>query len=253
MIAITIQCPCGQKFAFDVEPVNGRMPVSVACPACGADGTNAANEQIQLQTVGSRASSVAQKKSSNLTILTLCAALGIVIGAAGGGLFWLKNQKVETIPQVIETQTVQSTKTPTPSPVAEKSPEPTGAVAESVQTATAPKIAETKPPLQPVANASKTQRDPSFVPVGAFIDRDLKTRNVEITKVTPSSPAADAGIRAGFILTKIDDAPLGELRLKEVAELLYGPVGSKVALEVVDLKTLETNRVEIIRKVIARK
>jgi hypothetical protein len=46
MIAIKIQCACGQRYAFDVEPVNGRMPVGVACPACGIDGTVAANRMI---------------------------------------------------------------------------------------------------------------------------------------------------------------------------------------------------------------
>lgn len=43
---IKIECDCGQHYAFDVEPVNGRMPSSVACPACGSDGTVAANESI---------------------------------------------------------------------------------------------------------------------------------------------------------------------------------------------------------------
>lgn len=42
-IPIKVQCGCGQKYAFDVEPVAGQMPGSVACPVCGADGTSAAN------------------------------------------------------------------------------------------------------------------------------------------------------------------------------------------------------------------
>jgi hypothetical protein len=46
MIPIKIQCGCGQKYAFDVEPVNGQMPSSVACPVCGTDGTSAANQII---------------------------------------------------------------------------------------------------------------------------------------------------------------------------------------------------------------
>jgi hypothetical protein len=46
MIPIKIQCQCGQKYAFDVEPVNGRMAHAVACPVCGADGTAAANSMI---------------------------------------------------------------------------------------------------------------------------------------------------------------------------------------------------------------
>jgi len=46
MIPIKIQCTCGQHYAFEIEPVNGRIPSPVACPACGADGTDAANEII---------------------------------------------------------------------------------------------------------------------------------------------------------------------------------------------------------------
>ena len=38
MIAIKIQCGCGQKYAFDTEPVDGRMSYTIACPVCGADG-----------------------------------------------------------------------------------------------------------------------------------------------------------------------------------------------------------------------
>ena len=45
-IPIKIQCGCGQRYAFDIEPVNGRMWSQVACPACGADDTAAANEVI---------------------------------------------------------------------------------------------------------------------------------------------------------------------------------------------------------------
>ena len=46
MIPVKIQCGCGQRYAFDVEPVNGRMATPVACPVCGADGTATANEVI---------------------------------------------------------------------------------------------------------------------------------------------------------------------------------------------------------------
>ena len=46
MIPVKIQCACGQRYSFDVEPVNGRMPYAVACPVCNADGTAAANAII---------------------------------------------------------------------------------------------------------------------------------------------------------------------------------------------------------------
>lgn len=46
MVPIKIQCGCGQKYAFDAEPVNGRLASSVACPVCGTDGTIQANQMI---------------------------------------------------------------------------------------------------------------------------------------------------------------------------------------------------------------
>ena len=55
-IPIKIICRCGQKYAFDVSPVNGRMPAPVQCPRCGADGTAVANAIISLA-VGARSAS----------------------------------------------------------------------------------------------------------------------------------------------------------------------------------------------------
>ena len=46
MMPVKIQCGCGQRYAFDIEPFCGRMPFPVACPVCGADGTGAADEVI---------------------------------------------------------------------------------------------------------------------------------------------------------------------------------------------------------------
>src|SRR5882762_828983 len=43
---IKILCGCGTKYKFDVEPVNGRMPIRVQCPSCNADGTTDANQII---------------------------------------------------------------------------------------------------------------------------------------------------------------------------------------------------------------
>ncbi|HEY3760792.1 MAG TPA: hypothetical protein VGN23_03500 [Verrucomicrobiae bacterium] len=51
MMPVKIECGCGQRFAFDVDPVNGQMPAPVACPACGSDATSAANEIISQQHV----------------------------------------------------------------------------------------------------------------------------------------------------------------------------------------------------------
>src|SRR5437899_2183452 len=44
MLEIKVQCDCGQRYKFDVQPVNGRMPFVVHCPVCGQEGTEKANQ-----------------------------------------------------------------------------------------------------------------------------------------------------------------------------------------------------------------
>jgi hypothetical protein len=46
LMELKVVCVCGQKYKFDVEPVGGRMPFTVNCPVCGADGTATANVML---------------------------------------------------------------------------------------------------------------------------------------------------------------------------------------------------------------
>lgn len=43
---LKILCHCGNKYKFDVEPVNGQAPGPLACPSCGASWTETANAII---------------------------------------------------------------------------------------------------------------------------------------------------------------------------------------------------------------
>ena len=61
---VKVQCGCGQKYSFDVEPVGGAMPWTVACPVCGADGTAAANTIIARALGPSAAVAPAQDRTS---------------------------------------------------------------------------------------------------------------------------------------------------------------------------------------------
>src|SRR5436305_15271866 len=70
MLPIKIQCGCGQKYAFDVEPINGQMPYTVACPVCGVDGTEAANAALT-QTMG-------------VSVLQAAPALALASASSGG-------------------------------------------------------------------------------------------------------------------------------------------------------------------------
>src|SRR6266545_3011667 len=47
---VKVQCSCGTRYKFDVEPINNLMPGPVSCPTCGADGTAASNAIIQQST-----------------------------------------------------------------------------------------------------------------------------------------------------------------------------------------------------------
>ena len=46
---LKVVCDCGQKYKFDVVPVNGQMPFTVNCPICGVDGTPTANQLLGQQ------------------------------------------------------------------------------------------------------------------------------------------------------------------------------------------------------------
>ncbi|HLZ55200.1 MAG TPA: hypothetical protein VKS19_12025 [Verrucomicrobiae bacterium] len=48
IVPVKIVCSCGQKYAFDVYPLNGCMPSPIKCPVCGVDGTAVANEIIAI-------------------------------------------------------------------------------------------------------------------------------------------------------------------------------------------------------------
>jgi hypothetical protein len=50
---VKVQCPCGTRYKFDVEPINEHLPGPVSCPTCGTDGT-AASEAIIHQSLNAR-------------------------------------------------------------------------------------------------------------------------------------------------------------------------------------------------------
>jgi hypothetical protein len=79
MIPVKIHCGCGQKYAFDIEPVCGRMPGRVACPVCGQDGTRAANEIIAYEL----AAELSVEKSSPAIVMIFAVIGCLVAGMAG--------------------------------------------------------------------------------------------------------------------------------------------------------------------------
>lgn len=76
-------------------------------------------------------------------------------------------------------------------------------------------------------------RDQSFGGVGIVIELDKDNKN-QLTVVEPvdGTPAAEAGLQAGDVITKIDGKPTLDMALDADVACIRGPVGSKVVLSV---------------------
>ncbi len=86
------------------------------------------------------------------------------------------------------------------------------------------------------------------VGIGAGLAIDGQTQQLKITSVYPNSPAAQAGLSAGFIIQKIDGISVADKNLAECVNLIRGTTGTKVQLEFVDPNKNETNTVELTRQ-----
>jgi len=76
---VRVQCECGTKFKFDVEPVHGRMPLAVNCPECATDRTAEAN-QFLAQNAASLTAAVTH--STPVVRLTTSPAVGVAAVSA---------------------------------------------------------------------------------------------------------------------------------------------------------------------------
>ncbi|EEF59253.1 PQQ-binding-like beta-propeller repeat protein [Pedosphaera parvula] len=62
---VKVQCTCGTRFEFEVEPVNERMPVPINCPSCNSDATGLANEVIKQQLAAAKPAPATPAASAN--------------------------------------------------------------------------------------------------------------------------------------------------------------------------------------------
>lgn len=73
---IKIQCSCGTRYKFDVEPVNGRVPTPLACPNCHVSWTEHANAMIA-QSLGLPAPVVEPAVVATPAVATPVAAIAV--------------------------------------------------------------------------------------------------------------------------------------------------------------------------------
>jgi C-terminal processing protease CtpA/Prc len=97
----------------------------------------------------------------------------------------------------------------------------------------------------------RVQRQPrvtEFAGVGIALRMDAQSSGPIIQQVIPNSPAAAAHINAGMTISKVNDISLEGKTLAECANLIRGPVGTTVTLELVTPDGSRTNTVELTRQ-----
>jgi hypothetical protein len=100
MMSLKVQCSCGQKFVFDVEPVNGRMPSAVKCPACGKDATSAANKQIAMRAPPAAPPVLPARKRHGRLVVGFCAGVLVLLLVVAGVLYWLIQPELKQPPVI---------------------------------------------------------------------------------------------------------------------------------------------------------
>ena len=99
-----------------------------------------------------------------------------------------------------------------------------------------------------IANHSwSTTSPPQAVLTGIGVELNEKDHKIFIRQVLPNAPASKAGLSRGLVIQKIDGTTTDGKSLKDCADMIRGPAGSKVNLELVDLTNLKTNTVEVTR------
>jgi C-terminal processing protease CtpA/Prc len=87
-----------------------------------------------------------------------------------------------------------------------------------------------------------------FVGVGLLLRNDSGEHAVVIDQVMPNTPAAEAHITGGMIVSKVDDVSLEGKPLADCVNLIRGPAGSTMRLELVTPDHSQTNTVELTRR-----
>jgi carboxyl-terminal processing protease len=87
-----------------------------------------------------------------------------------------------------------------------------------------------------------------IVGVGLVLGNDPGGHTVIIQQVVLNSPAAEAHITGGTIISKVDDVSLEGKSLADCVSLVRGPAGTTVRLELVTPDHSQTNTVELTRR-----
>ncbi len=90
--------------------------------------------------------------------------------------------------------------------------------------------------------------EPEIAGIGAALAGGDLAAGPRIVKVLPNSPAAQANLLEGLIITKINNTLTAGKKLEECVALVRGLAGTFVRLETIDPKDGNTSEVTLIRE-----
>ena len=102
-----------------------------------------------------------------------------------------------------------------------------------------------RPPNRTTDGAS---RPTNLVGAGLVLGNDPGGHTVIIQQVVLNSPAAEAHITGGMIVSKVDDVLLEGKSMADCVSLIRGPAGTTVLLELVTPDHSQTNTVKLTRR-----
>jgi len=103
--------------------------------------------------------------------------------------------------------------------------------------------------VSPIPPAEPGVGEQEVVGIGAELVRpNVANGVVQIVRVLPGSPAELAGLKPPLNVHKVDGIALLRLPLSETVQLIRGPIGTKVRLELSEVLRDETFTVELTRQ-----
>ncbi len=94
-----------------------------------------------------------------------------------------------------------------------------------------------------------TETEGNFVGIGIYMTMDTEKNAILIIKPIENSPAEEAGILSGDIITKIDGVEYSGSQMDEAATKMKGKEGTKVTIEILrgnETKTMELTRRKVV-------
>ncbi len=87
-----------------------------------------------------------------------------------------------------------------------------------------------------------------YAGIGVYLNDHMLPEGIEISGIIEGSPAEKAGLKAGDVIVSVDRKSIGGLALDSVCQMLLGPAGSQVQMEV---KTGQVSKsITLVRQII---